>query len=340
MPMTRPFPERARRVGLALLVAVGLDVALVATMFGGFEASAHDGDADGPPGEGAAAIELPDGLERHDDGRLVWKADGSPMRAVVAGSFRMGAELKSKTDDRECKPARDVELAAFFIDEREVTLGRYKRFLAAIEKDGHARCPEGEPPEKDHTPHGLGSERYAIYGATDEHPVVLVDWWDATAYARWAGKRLPTEEEWEKAARGTDGRPYPWGVERPEGGTGPFDKVTQVGGKWVANWRGPADGHEYLAPVGSFPAGASPSGCLDMGGNAWEWCDGWFAPYPGASKMLVAKFRGQRLRVIRGGSFGFGAQDVQTTHRHWHPSSYRNPDLGFRCAVSAAPSGD
>ena len=134
-----------------------------------------------------------------------------------------------------------------------------------------------------------------------DHPVLQVSWHDAVAYAEWAGKRLPTEEEWEKAARGTDGRKYPWGDEEPTRDLCNFGK--NEGG---------------TTPVGKYsPQGDSPYGCVDMAGNVWEWTG--------------SDFDAER-KVLRGGSWRFGPGDVRSAHRGWDPPGRWDDDDGFRCA--------
>ncbi len=280
---------------------------------------------------------LPAGVVREGK-RFVSTTDGEELALVPSGAFTMGVPTTSSTDDPEAMPAHEVSLAAFFIDVHEVTNGRYARFLAAISEKGHASCPKDEPAGKDHRPLDWGTERYRERSPGDDYPVCGVDWHDARAYAAWAGRRLPTEAEWEKAARGTDGRPLPWGESWPRsrGATGiasPDEK-----GIYRANWRDDGDGYLYAAPVGKFPEGKSPYGCLDMAGNVWEWTGSELTLYPGHFKHLDAKYPAEQRagwRVYRGGSFNFGTMDLQTTHRHWKPPTYRDIDVGFRCAISA-----
>jgi formylglycine-generating enzyme required for sulfatase activity len=141
-----------------------------------------------------------------------------------------------------------------------------------------------------------------------DHPVVGVDYWDAYAYSRWCGKRLPSEKEWEKAARGTNAYVYPWG-----------DQWDPSRLNW-ADFSQKEDPHEYTSPVGSFPKGASPYGCLDMAGNVAEWCSDNYEP---------TSFD----KVVRGGSF----RDLEwtITFSRWRQAmNSRSETLGFRCVLN------
>jgi len=216
---------------------------------------------------------------------------GGQMVSVPGGSFFMGC---NESVDSECdgdeKPGRTVEVATFKIDKTEVTAGQYARCVDA------GSCSSN----------GLtqGDQCNWQKSGREEHPINCVDWNQAVAYCEWAGKRLPTEAEWEKAARGTDGRKYPWGS-AGYGGAGR-----------VANISGSDDGYEYTAPVGSFPAGASPSGALDMIGNVWEWTS---SPLEGG-------------RAVRGASWSDVPLFARASNRGWNDAANRNTPGGFRCA--------
>lgn len=199
--------------------------------------------------------------------------DGRPMVYVPAGEFLFGP-------DRE-----KVYVEAFYIDRFPVTNADYKKFVEATGHEHPAHWRRGTWPE----------------GKAD-HPVVQVTWHSANAYAQWAGKRLPTELEWEKAARGTDGRTWPWG--------NTFDP------------RNCNTGSEGTTPVGFYsPAGDSPYGAADMAGNVWEWIGG--KPSP--------------LRMpLRGGNWLDGPEEATTFFRRMHTPMRKNDFIGFRCAASRA----
>jgi len=229
------------------------------------------------------------------------------MVLVPAGTFVMGAR-----DDREDNgPAHEVYLDAFWIDMYEVTVGEYKEFLRSFSREEYQpREPYGSMP-----PHYFTAPHYEAY------PMVNLSWFAAQAYCAWKGKRLPTEAEWEKAARGTDGRIWPWGHEfQPES----------------ANVAGMRDGYLYTAPVGTYPAGKSPYGVYDLAGNVLEWVGDWYDAryYAGSPARNPPGPSEGTLRVVRGGSWFTDAWFARAIHRnHAYPEA-RDNGLGFRCARS------
>ena len=247
--------------------------------------------------------------------------DGMVQVFIPAGSFRMGA-LDAKGAEDE-KPDHQVTMPAFWMDKLEVTNSMYMICVQA------GAC---EPPAE------FKSEHHDTYFNTDEYadfPVLYVSWGEATNYCSWAGKRLPTEAEWERAARGDDFRNFPWGDERPGSTQANFNYTIRD-----------------VTRVGSFPAGASPYGVLDMSGNVWEWVSDFYdANYYGSSVAsnptgpLAAVGLGFR-HVIRGGSYQDVEKDIRVASRGF--ASGPNPDandmesveylgessfkIGFRCA--------
>ncbi len=221
------------------------------------------------------------------------------MVLVPAGTFNMGSLM----GDEDEQPVHPVYVDAFLMDKHHVSVGHYARFLDATSHDA--------PPD------------WSIMNRSQHQnrPVANVDWLDANAYCHWVGKRQPTEAEWEKAARGTDGRTYPWGNEHPR--------------KSYANLRQEHwNNHEALAPVGAFEEGKSPYGIYDMAGNVWEWVSDWYAPdyYKNSpSRNPAGPPRGNH-KVIRGGSWGSGAESLRSSERETHVPSFRGFGTGFRCA--------
>ena len=218
------------------------------------------------------------------------------MVEIPAGEFTMGNDAG---DDDE-KPAHTVPLEAFEIDLFEVTNADFAKF---VEETGYQTGAEraGE----------AGWRAYAE--GKDNHPVVKVTWNDANAYCEWAGKRLPTEAEWEKATRGTDGRTYPWGNE--------WDPAK-------ANTK--ESGFRGTVAVGSFAEGVSPYGVFDMAGNVWEWTADWYQAYPGSTYQ--SEYFGEKFKVTRGGGWFQEEKLVTTFNRSATDPSAANDDLGFRCA--------
>jgi formylglycine-generating enzyme required for sulfatase activity len=240
-----------------------------------------------------------------------WEKDGSTVIRIPAGTFTMGS-----TENADEKPVHQVYLDEYYIDKYEVTNRQYRKFCDATRRT--------YPSDPDF----LGMPDY--FASRPDHPVVNVSWNDAAAYCTWAGKRLPTEAEWEKAARGTDSRKYPWGNSEPTGQRCNLaDRNTDY--SWSTQ---DDDGYARTAPAGSYPAGASPYGCLDMAGNVWEWCDDWYGENyyaSSASNNPTGPSSGSR-RVLRGGSWNYGARYLRCSYRYWFEPSYRNYGLGFRCA--------
>jgi formylglycine-generating enzyme required for sulfatase activity len=247
--------------------------------------------------------------------------DGVSMARVPAGEFLRGRD----DGDADERPARRLDLDAFLLDAYEVTNERFARFVSATgdrtdaEKEGWAWVWTGKWDKIRGADwrHPKGPQS-SIKGL-ETHPVVQVSWNDASAYCRWAEKRLPTEAEWEKAARGTDGRRWPWGDT--------FDRKR-------VNIAGAEDGFAETAPVGSFPDGVSPYGVHDLAGNVWKWVADWYAgdSYQKAPARNPKGPTTGKLRVVRGGSWGGPSEWSTATNRYSRVPDYRNNKIGFRCA--------
>jgi formylglycine-generating enzyme required for sulfatase activity len=233
-------------------------------------------------------------------------SDGSVMLYVPAGAFWMGSDVNDPDADDDEKTQHQVTLDAFWIDRTEVTNGQYRRCVG----DGACRQPSSI----------TSSTRDSYYGNPDfdDYPVLYVDWQQAGAYCAWAGKRLPTEAEWEKAARGTDKRTYPWG----EG----IDCNRANYGGCVGE----------TARVGNYPSGASAYGAQDMAGNVWEWTSSLYEPYPYDAQDGREDLEADGWRVVRGGSWYVIEGFVRAAFRGRNEPSLANNDVGFRCARSGS----
>jgi formylglycine-generating enzyme required for sulfatase activity len=236
---------------------------------------------------------------------------GVVMRFVPAGEFTMGNDRAKSEDDVDEKPAHRVYLDAFYIDKYEVTNSLY---AACVDK---GVC-EPQVSLDSYT-------RSSYYGDSqfDDYPVISVDWHMANTYCEWRGAHLPTEAQWEKAARGTDARTYPWG----EG----IDCNK-------ANYQ-PCIGD--TAPVGSYESGVSPYGLYDMAGNVMEWVADWYSEtyyqMSPVSNPLGPDSGSDPNRVLRGGSWISTENMVRAASRHWpwnaFGASFANIETGFRCAL-------
>jgi formylglycine-generating enzyme required for sulfatase activity len=239
--------------------------------------------------------------------------DGARMILVPAGSFPMGVPKGDRDGGRDEYPRHEVALGHYYIDIYEVTHGRYAEFVKAT---GH-RTPENPKYPK----RTLWNDR--LSDSLAERPVINVDWHDADAYCRWAGKRLPTEAEWEKAARGTDDRRFPWGNVEPT------HKHLNFNQQW--------QGEKTLMPVGSYEAGKSPFGAYDMAGNVWEWVADWYDPLY-YEKSPAANPKGPdtgTYKVLRSSGWSVETPLVRLFTRVKSDPTNRNDSTGFRCAADA-----
>lgn len=227
------------------------------------------------------------------------------MVLIPAGEFIMGASAEDGLIGIDVgvdqTPRHQVYLKSYFIDQYEATIGEYRRYIA----ETGARPPEIWKP----FPGRLEpKDAYALFD---------ISYPDAEAYCRWKGKRLPTEAEWEKAAKGTDGRKWPWGDDLSKGATNTL-----------------GSGPNWVAPPGSFLKDVSPYGLYDMGGNVMEWTSSWYLPYPGSD--LKRDAFGEKYKVLRGGSWTSSLTPFgRTTHRLPVLSWIAQPDFGVRCAKDA-----
>jgi formylglycine-generating enzyme required for sulfatase activity len=268
------------------------------------EAAAKLGDyLRAKPGDADAAAwlafvkSIPDGMMyvgRNAQGceECINRKDESVMVLIPAGEFTMGA-----TDgERDEKPVRRIQIDAFLMDKTEVSWGQFKAYAQAT---------------------GRPLPAAPSWGIQDDNPVVLATWEEAKAYCEWAGKRLPTEAEWEKAARGTDARKWPWGNtwDPKKANTNLLDLSRTV-------------------PRGSYPDGMSPWGLLDMAGNACEWCEDWWSePYDEKADPRNPKGPASgRLRVIRGGSWHGAENLARCSARFKKAPAARDRIIGFRGA--------
>jgi len=247
--------------------------------------------------------------------------DGMVMVYVPEGEFVMGSENPESEDS---SPVHTVYLDAFWIDQTEVTNGKYQ---ACVEAGG---C---RPPSS------VGSHTRDFYYGNPQyadHPVVFVDWFSATDYCTWAGRRLPTEAEWEKAARGIHGARFPWGNGGISGSLLNFaDRNSDVA--WAD--QSIDDGYADTAPVGSYPDGASPYGALNMAGNVNEWVADWYdgdyySISPEANPTGPTSETAEDRRVFRGVSFIDVGLLAESSLRRRHSPSDAASTGGFRCAAS------
>jgi formylglycine-generating enzyme required for sulfatase activity len=306
-------------LGVMLLAFIGLAVFLVPRILE-------------RPGDPTAAVSGPSGGEPvSNEPTSVPQASEQPaavdtgdpeMVLIPAGEFTMGGNAEDELTfclevfESNCElnwftheePVHDVTLDAFYMDVYEVTNTLYK---LCVDQGG---C---DPPQSS------GSQNHADYYDNpqfDYYPVIEVDWYQARTYCEWRGARLPTEAEWEKAARGTDGRMFPWGEGLDE---------TLANFHWNVG---------DTAEAGNYENGKSPYGLYDMAGNVWEWVNSLYMPYPYSPDDGRESPDSDGPRVARGGSWGFdGDNSVSTFYRIDYDPTSTSIDRGFRCAMDANP---
>ena len=233
--------------------------------------------------------------------------DGGPMVLVPAGTFMMGSpEGTGEPDER---PQHKVYLNDYYIDQYEVTVERYHHFLK-VKNRGAPKYWDQVDLKRD-----------------GQKPVVRINWYDARAYCQWAGKRLPTEAEWEKAARGPDNRTYPWGETKPNFSTANLGKAYEPRKAYA----------EKLRAVGSYERGKSPYEAYDMAGNVWEWVVDWYDRYyyQTSPKKNPQGPSSGNFKVRRGGSWGNDPTALRSALRGRFLPARRSAAIGGRCAQDA-----
>jgi formylglycine-generating enzyme required for sulfatase activity len=286
-------------------------------------------------------------------------SQSTAMVLVAAGPFVLGSNKIDDTGKQaeyglvnplfvDEHPQQTLNLASFYIDKFEVSNGQYQQFVTQTHhaepfgwtQNGFNLLPQRLQATDLETLRWIATEYFKLdqdvakmsrqqllTAMLDDQkiksrlPVTAVSWFDAVAYCRWANKRLPSEFEWEKAARGSEGLEYPWG------------------NRWdpdVTNTGDNTDWPDGIAPVGSYPKNVSPYGAYDMSGNVWEWVDSWYQPYPGST--LQRDNFGEKNKVLRGGGGGVGHYALSLFYRaagrSAAPPTTTSADIGFRCARS------
>ena len=252
------------------------------------------------------------GADAGSEKEIVWKKDGKEMVLIPAGPFEMG-DSNNEPEEwmKRSRPVHTVQLDAFYMDVHEVTVGQFREF---VDQSGYK--------------YGRNWDEVARFSPSDDHPMIYVSWDDAVAYCQWAGKRLPTEAEWEYAARGgLIGKRYPWGDEIIH------DDANYLGTGGKDQW------DETTAPVGSFrPNGY---GLHDMAGNVWEWCADWYdSDYYSNSPLRNPQGPSTSWwRVLRGGSWFSSSNYLRVACRINDNPTYAHSYFGFRC-VSGFPTAE
>lgn len=267
---------------------------------------------------------------------LIRQADGMHMVYVPDGEFEMGSyneevdhalqECDAYSEDcqrewfEDEQPRHSVVLDGFWIDQTEVSNDMYRQCVEEGICEAPLACDAGEPTYDD--------------PSKSDHPVVCVDWEASVTYCAWAGARLPSEAEWEYAARGPDRQRYPWG-DQLDG-----DRLNMCDSNCEFEWADMEidDGYPFTAPVGSYQAGASWCGGLDLAGNVWEWVQDWYGEYPSSAQVNpTGPSYFTAYRVIRGGSWVNTRIYVRSALRLYESPDGRDNTAGFRCASSSPP---
>jgi serine/threonine-protein kinase len=295
-----------------------------------------------------------------EPGSTVIASDSMVMIYIPAGEFLLGAtdeDRQAGEDEKQFPPPqRRIYIDAYWIDQTEVTVGQFQEFVTQANYVTAAEAGKGEGPNANPGGWVYSVEREPTFVITANwllpegpgtgparpgHPAVQVSWFDAQAYCKWNGRRLPTEAEWDKAARGVEGVVYPW-AQAFDGNAG---WVNFCDANCAASWRdsNSDDGATRTSTVGRYPFGASPFGIFDMSGNVWEWVADWY-DFRGYYQVPDANPTGpeqsvpvENLKTVRGGSWFDRAVDVRASVRNKFTPDTRNNIVGFRCASSTPP---
>lgn len=263
------------------------------------------------PTETPSPTETPPAIEPESGSVRIWEQDGAEIVYVPSGIFLMGSDEDNPDADGDEYPQHEVYLDGFWIDRYEVTNQQY------------ALCVDDDicdPPYESGT---FTRDMYFNHPAYENYPVVWVNWHDANRYCEWAGKQLPTEAEWEKAARGVDGKEYPWGDEPPDETLANFG--TNIGD---------------TTEVGTYsPLGDSPYGSADMAGNVLEWVKDWYSKDYSSLLDQVENPTGAgssniKAKIARGGSWIYPARRARSPFRVDRLPELREGNIGFRCIFS------
>ncbi len=284
-----------------------------------------------PTMEPTSVISLPPGVPYPST--AVREPDDMPMRYIPAGTFTMGSAENDFTANVDEKPQHEVTLDAYYIDQYEVSVSQFAAFLNQISQleDPSAVCDPVDcalPSSRaGFTSYlldedlGDGTIQYVAQAGYGSYPANHISWYGARAYCQWVGGRLPTEAEWEYAARGDDGRTYPWGEETPNPNLAVFN----------------SESFYDLKPVDALPDGASPFGVEGMAGSVWEWTADWYSEteYERSSAVNPTGPETGLSKVMRGGSWPFnnGPDRLRTANRNSITPDFFSATIGFRCVV-------